>query len=241
MLSLFAPFVLANALQGTPAFDAAVAAYSDLDYETALEKFKAVDTATDDAERGTVLMWISLCSAGIGDLDGARVSMREALHTDREATLPTTVSPRVVAIYDQEKAALPAATLTPTTTVTETPPPAAAPMVPPLMVAGGASVGVGAIALGGAALWSVFAFEQLAIVDDAATFQDDARLALDSANLNAGLAIGAGVLGVTLAGVGVAMLALSAAPDEAVPPSPTTAPKSEVPSLDAPAAIAPGR
>lgn len=219
ILSLFAPLALAGALSGTPNFDAAVTAYGELDYEGALAKFKTTDTASDDAERATVLMWIALCDAGIGDLEAARVSMREALRLDRDVSLPTTVSPRVVAIYDEEKAALPQ------DSVVEPPPSgAAAPRelppafdfaaVPPLAWVGGASVAVGVVALGGSALWAAGAFEQLAIVDAPGTFQDDAKVALDAANFNAGLAVGAGVVGVGLAGLGVVLLAMSA-PEEA--------------------------
>ena len=87
ILSLLAPLALAGALQGTPSFDAAVAAYGELDYEGALAKFKATDTAADDRERATLLMWVALCDAGIGDFDAARVSMREALRLGGPAVI----------------------------------------------------------------------------------------------------------------------------------------------------------
>lgn len=216
---LLVSFALAGALQGTPSFDEGVTAYGALDYEGAVAKFKATDTAATDAERATLLLWIALCDAGIGDLDAARASMREALKLDHTVALPTTVSPRVVAIYDEEKAAVPAAA-EPVVDGPPSPPLFDFAAVSPFVWAGGASLAGGVVALGGAALWTGAAFEQLGIVDNPDTFQSDAKVALDSANGNALLAIGAGAVGVTLASVGVVLLAMSAQPDEAPPVEP---------------------
>jgi hypothetical protein len=188
--------------------------YHAFEFEQAVFAFEqaAIDTELDPKERARALVWLGMAQGAASKTGAAQASFKRALSLDREAQLPEAVSPKLEELFAEAKAAVDA---TPPRKAPPPPPPPPPPdpsVVPsPMLYAGFGAVGAGAllgIAAGGSYL---FALSKAAEAEDPKTFQDDAKGALDTANVAAGIAIGAGLLaGAAVAGGGVLLgIALS--------------------------------
>jgi hypothetical protein len=204
----------------------AVRLYGDLEYEAADPAFRAIaDNKNFEPEaRATAWLWVALCEAGVGSFDVAKETMVRALRLHPAAELPTVVSPKVVELFDQAR-----------TEATRPGPPVdldalggsnnnsgggdtsggqgdggpAALSLSPLLLAGGGVAVAGLASVVTGIVFGVVAQQQVAVVDDPATFQDDAKRALDDANTSAALGIITGVLGTVLLAGGAALVVIA--------------------------------
>lgn len=206
--------VFGAAAEDSPAFqelfEEGVELYRDLEFEDAVSRFEeaaAIEEASNE-ERAHLLVWVAMCRAGVGDDDGARQALRHALDLDAEPRLPEVAPPKVARFVSELQEERAAAAVEPAA-----PEPAPAPVEPPasevpvMLVAGGATAGVGAVALAGAGLFSVLAALSLDEARKPDAFQSDAVSALGSANLQAATAGVLGLSGALLLGSGAALLA----------------------------------
>jgi hypothetical protein len=212
-------FALVAALAGDPSFDEGVRLYNELEYEQAIFRFEeiALRPGQAPADKATALVWLGMSYAGTGDLDSARRMFGDALRVDAATALPPNVSPRIVAMFDEVKAAavtvvpekpVEPAPLAPSTPEVKTPEekPSEGPSVG--LIAAATAGGVGVAALGAGALFAVFAgghYTQLTATNPK-PFQDEAKTLRDTMNLEI---TGAAVLiptGLALLGTGAALL-----------------------------------
>lgn len=218
---------LALSWTGDAGFVEGVRLYKATEYEQAIVQFQQLlkredpTTTQSAADKAEALLWLGLSYAGSGDLDTARLTLRQALATDPTIALPPQTSPAMVALWDELRGELrgdlpaPTPVAGPVTVPAPVPAPAA-PIVHPesaagpgsLVVVGGAVAAAGAVALVGGGVLAVVASASLQNAQDIEQFQQDAKASLDNANAQA---LGASVLlplGVVL-GVGGVLLAMS--------------------------------
>lgn len=184
---------LIASLQGDASFDAGCKLYDQLEYEQAVFRFQEVTLrpGLSPEDRATALAWLGLSYAGAGNPDAATRAFSDAARASAAVTLPVEVSPSLQQLFDDAKAdvaahPLPAPAVGPTTGV--------GPAAP---VSGGAAPspvvpGVG-VAVGGAALFGGVALAAVSAVtyggaQDKRLFQQDAKSALDTANVELGAA-----------------------------------------------------
>ncbi len=100
-------FVMVLSVAAAGELDAAKKAYSDVDYARCRDKAQAAlnQPATKD-ERVTTYRLLGLCSAAHGDTDDARDAFKNMLTLDREAKLPSGLSPRFTSSFREAKGAL---------------------------------------------------------------------------------------------------------------------------------------
>lgn len=205
-------FAVASALAGDAAFEDAMKLYKALEYEEAIPKLDAIAKRADLSpnDKATALMWLGLSHAGAGDMDNARAQLHAALKSDDTIALPDKVSPRIIAMFDELKRQV--AEEKANAAKVDTPPPEQPPPDEPLdmmLVGGGVSAGVGALAIVGGSILAVLAAGSLAVANDDTQFQRDAKAALDAGNMQVA---GASVLlpvGAALAATGGVLIGLS--------------------------------
>lgn len=199
--------LLASGLHDDADFKAATDLYRELEYEQAMLTFERLSVAPGitPAERVEVLLWASLCSAGLGDVASAERWMKEALARDAAASFPVKAPPAMSERLEQLRAARappPAASSPRTDAVIHA---SAAPeetwdLLP---VALGAGAAVAWVGTGVLAFVAAGAFERS---QDTSLFVDE-RVAQHGAYL--GTLTGSIALGVAGAGLGAAAGALS--------------------------------
>lgn len=172
-------FIALGSLAGDEAFDQGVQLYKGLEYEQAAARFAEVASRPDLAapEKAEALAWLGLCLAGTSDLDAARRTLKNAVLTDPAVRLPTAtaISPRIQKLFDEVLAEAKAAP--PPPPPPRPPPDAPLPLLPTALVAGGvvaAAVGV---------VLALLAVGHLQQANDPEAFQDDAKAAIDAANV----------------------------------------------------------
>jgi hypothetical protein len=226
LVSMSLTLAVVATLAGDPAYDEGIKLYKSTEYEKAILRLEEVAVRPDlaAADKSDVLMWLGLSYAGTGDLEQAKKELRAALVADDDLTLPPNTSPRVVSLFEElrtsvkaEKAEAAAAAAAEAKRRADEEARAHAndppPSPPPedhtgMLIAGGATAGVGALALVGAGVLGVVAMTSLSEAQSKSGFQDDDKRALDTAN---GTATGALILvpvGVVLAGAGVTLMLL---------------------------------
>ncbi|MDP2345909.1 MAG: hypothetical protein Q8O67_33525 [Deltaproteobacteria bacterium] len=243
-VSLVVALALQLALPNTPNAGVAVRMYGELEYESAEPLFRAIATrpSEENNARASAWLWVGLCQAGVGNFAGAAEAMKEALKLDPDVAFTNEVSPTVQELFDDAKTAAlkeAAGTKTRTTTTTtaadgaagateittgepEQPPVIAGPS--PLLLAGGGVAAVGAAAALTGVVFGVIAQQQLAIVDDPQTFQDDAQRELDGANRSAAIGLTTGIVGGALIVGGVVLLVTGMSANEPAPTATVVAP-----------------
>ena len=89
--------VLSGALDTNEAFQEGVNLYQELEFEQAIFRFESAALAPDlsDQERAMVFGWMAMSYAGIGNVQGARRSLTNALNKDPTMTLPAFAPPKV--------------------------------------------------------------------------------------------------------------------------------------------------
>lgn len=217
VLTLAAWLAVAGALADSPAFQEGLAAYQDLEFELALERFRAAsaEEGRSDDERATLAVWESMCRAGVGDDEGAKAAARRALELRLDVVPPEIAPPKVRGFLDEQRAevaALAEAAAAAAEPIAAEQAPAAqrAPAgeeLPLLLIAGGTMAGLGVVGLGGAALFGALTAGSLASASDPEAFQIDASNALQAANAQVATAAVLGVAGIALAGAGAALIA----------------------------------
>jgi hypothetical protein len=201
MLPLFtlALLVHASPLDANLAFQEGVRLSEQFEYEKAVFRFR--EAARDESlgvERATVLVWLGLTCAKVGEQQAADDAFVEAVRIDPLVALPPSTPPKILEALESarrrvrdERTKAPTTTTTTTTTPppTTTPaesasatPPArpATPALPVTAIGGAALLGVGAVALGGGAMLGWLALGD-ADAAQAASFQDDRQRLNESA------------------------------------------------------------
>ena len=188
MLS-FTAFVIAASLQGAPAgYDAEMAAgrhaFDRFDVKDANAAFeRAAHHAGSAADKARALAWLGAVRAENADFVGARVRFREALLHDRNVTLPTTLSPAIRLLLQEERTAS-AALSAPGASATTWTDTAVAARAPWVLWTGGAVAALGLVTVGGGAAMGLSAVEQRD-ASAAERFQSDAATGYQQARQNA--------------------------------------------------------
>ena len=99
---------LLSAAQPTEAqrhIDAAVAQFKAIDFHSALAELSAGQKAPHGKDEALLIdLYTGIVQAYLGATDEARAAFRAAVATDPAARLPTSVSPKVQALFDETKA-----------------------------------------------------------------------------------------------------------------------------------------
>ena len=106
---LAATLALAGTLDTNEAFQEGVGLYQELEFEQAIFRFESAALSSDltDQERAMVFGWMAMSYAGIGKVDGAKRSLKNALAKDPEVTLPQFAPPKVKEWLAEVKAEMP--------------------------------------------------------------------------------------------------------------------------------------
>jgi len=177
--------------------DQAVAAIDRFEYDRALELLERALAEAPPRARARIHVHLGVVRFTLGDRAAAERELHAALALDRAAVLPVDTSPKIVARFEQLRAALPP----------PPPPVAAPPPAPPVRIAEPAgdpqrlwtwlAVGVGGATVATGVVFAVLSSSAEADArdarwaDDAAAANDRARTLGDTAT---GLFIGGGVL-----------------------------------------------
>lgn len=219
---MFAPALLAllalvGALEESPAYQEGLTLYQDLEFEEAVERFRAAakEEGRSDEERATLLVWEAMSRAGVGDDDGAQEAARRALELHLDVTPPDIAPPKIREFLEQmrpEVEAEIAAAAAPSDPVpdegAQETTSAAGEELPVMLIAGGAVAGLGVVGLASAGVVAALMASSLAAASDPEAFQIDASNAVDTANAQAIAAVIIGVGSVALVGAGVAIVAV---------------------------------
>lgn len=94
---LAAALALAGTLDNNEAFQEGVTLYQELEFEQAIFRFESAALSSDltDKERATVFGWMAMSYAGVGKVEGAKRSLKNALAKDPDVTLPQFAPPKV--------------------------------------------------------------------------------------------------------------------------------------------------
>jgi tetratricopeptide (TPR) repeat protein len=108
---LAAVLAVAGTLDTNEAFQEGVSLYQELEFEQAIFRFESAALSSDltDQERAMVFGWMAMSYAGIGKVDGAKRSLKNALAKDPDVTLPTFAPPKVKEWLVELQATMPAA------------------------------------------------------------------------------------------------------------------------------------
>ena len=241
-------FSASSSLPETPEAVEALRLYGDLEYEAAEPILRTIATNEELTleQRATAWLWVAICQADVGADEGSGDAMREALELDFSATLPmepaASVREMFAAKREEVRFAVEAAALdaaasaaadaaTATLTIPDLPPPpggrrgvaGSSTPLPPLALAGGGVAVVGVAAAVTGVVFGIIAQQQIAIVDDPTTFQDDAQRELDSANSSAALGLTTGIIGGLLVTGGLALLIAALTSSVELAPGPIAA------------------
>ena len=222
-----------------PAFLEGQELYRQLEFEKATIAFQkvALDPGLSPEEQARVLTWVALCYAQLGDFDGARESLAQAVLRDRDVELAPDAPPKVRALLDEVIQSAPAggdaaavdvddlsaaaapephaeATrdaaregATSTSEITAPTSEPAGPAVAPLV--GYVVAGTGAVGVAaGAVLLGLSLYNGLRSYDRT-VYQADAAALADTANAQMAAAGGVTALGVVLLGTGLTVAVLS--------------------------------
>lgn len=204
---LFVAFALAD----NAPFQEGLKAYDDIEYEDAIAKFQEaanVPGITND-DKAEVFLWLGVSHGQLGQFDAAKTAFDTAFTMNTNAAIATTLPPKVSEVLeasrqeaiDREAAAAAA----------QAPPPPPKPVeepLPVLLIAGGATAGVGALVLlGGLGLMGLSVATAQGL-DDRTEFQSVIKEKMDAANLQLGLGAGLTLVGLAVAGAGGAIVAL---------------------------------
>jgi len=122
MNDMHAPLLLAllltSALDDNKAFKEGITLYQDLEFEQAIFRFEEAALAADlsDNEKATVFSWMAMSYAGIGQAEGAKRSLKNALLKDADVVLPQFAPPKVKEWMAEVKAEMPTTSETPAAT-----------------------------------------------------------------------------------------------------------------------------
>lgn len=213
-------------VEEAPAFQEGQGLYRDLEFEAAAQKFQAAadDESLTESDRAVAHVWVGMCFAGIGDENKARDALREALHLDLNVSLPDVAPPKVRQLADELRSEVEAEQAVAEPELVEEPEPEDEPSddvgtaggedLPILLIAGGATAGLGALVLGsGGVLYglSLLQFGDCTAQKDGNGFQSDVGACVDVANAEAATGIVLTAAGVVLVGVGGALIAVDLA------------------------------
>jgi tetratricopeptide (TPR) repeat protein len=106
---LAATLALVGTLDTNEAFQEGVTLYQELEFEQAIFRFESAALSADltDQERAMVFGWMAMSYAGVGKVDGAKRSLKNALAKDPDVTLPQFAPPKVKEWLAEVRAEMP--------------------------------------------------------------------------------------------------------------------------------------
>lgn len=210
--TLSALLLLLGALDDSPHFLEGSSLYQELEFETAIERFRAAALEADrtEQERARLLVWEAMAQAGIGDMEAMEQALDGALALDVDVAVPAIAAPLVRERLEAKRAATKLESAHSTTETEAELEAAVSPASSPSswrLWTGGGAAGLGFVSLVGAGVAGVLAAGSMNEASRPDAFQTDAANAVQQANNQVALASVLGLGAVVLVGTGTSLLA----------------------------------